>query len=199
MGRLRMTTQDDRGFEKTDLVMWNPQAPNFQSDVNLVERDTCPNGYQLVDLAAHVQTADKFTRATAGSKLQVIAEQVKQLQEQARKVLDEARLNALIHKTACNFKKVPGTTYYVYKNRKNPDTEFISMISPEEWGSASPEFCGGYRLEFDQSWTALKDCEKRTNEMLMINKILDTSDAQVTFSFLPSQYQAGLAAIEQKQ
>ena len=35
--------------------------------------------------------------------------------------------------------------------------------------------------------------------MLMINKILDTSDAQVTFSFLPSQYQAGLAAIEQKQ
>ena len=84
-----------------------------------------------MELAAHVQTADKFTRATAGSKLQVIAEQVKQLQEQARKVLDEARLNALIHKTACNFKKVPGTTYYVYKNRKNPDTEFISMISPE--------------------------------------------------------------------
>merc|ERR1711892_1079451 len=210
---LAMTEQDDRGFQKTDLVMWNPQAPNFQSDVNLVERDTCPNGYQLVDpdrsgkktqyelveLAAHVQTADKFTRATAGSKLQVIAEQLKQLQEQARKVLDDARLNALIHKTACNFKKVPGTTYYVYKNRKNPDTEFISMISPEEWGSASPEFCGGYRLEFDQSWTALKDCEKRKNEMLMINKILDTSDAQVTFSFLPSQYQAGLAAIEQKQ
>ena len=44
-----MTTQDDRGFQKTDLVMWNPQAPNFQKDVNLVERDTCPNGYQLVD------------------------------------------------------------------------------------------------------------------------------------------------------
>ena len=42
-----MTDQDDRGFKKTDMVMWNPQAPNFQSDVNLVERDTCPNGYQL--------------------------------------------------------------------------------------------------------------------------------------------------------
>ena len=46
---LKMTAQDDRGFQKTDLVMWNPQAPNFQSDVNLVERDTCPNGYQLLD------------------------------------------------------------------------------------------------------------------------------------------------------
>ena len=84
-----------------------------------------------MELAAHVQTADKFTRATAGSKLSVIADQLKYLQEQARKVLEDARLNALIHKTACNFKKVPGTTYYVYKNRKNPDTEFISMISPQ--------------------------------------------------------------------
>ena len=35
------------------------------------------------------------------------------LQEQAKKVLEDARLNALLHKTACNFKKVPGKTYYV--------------------------------------------------------------------------------------
>ena len=82
-------------------------------------------------MAAHVQQADQFTRATAGSKLQVIADQLRHLQEQAKKVLDDARLNALINKTACNFKKVPGSTYYVYKNRKNPDTEFISMISPQ--------------------------------------------------------------------
>jgi len=205
-----MTTQDDRGFEKTDLVMWNPQAPNFQKDVNLVERDTCPNGYQLVnpdrsgkktqyelvELAAHVQTADKFTRATAGSKLTVIADQLKYLQEQARKVLEDARLNALIHKTACNFKKVPGTTYYVYKNRRNPDTEFISMISPQEWGSSAPDFCGGYRLEFDMSWTPLADCERRATELMMIDQILDT-EAQVSFSFLPSQYQASNALQQQ--
>merc|ERR1712151_662029 len=128
-----MAGTDDRGFEKTDLVMFNPQAPNFQTGVNLVERDTCPNGFQLVDpdksgkknqfdlveLAAQVQQADQFTRATAGSKLTVIAEQVRFLQEQARKVLEDARLNALLHKTACNFKKVPGKTYYVYKQRKN--------------------------------------------------------------------------------
>ena len=89
------------------------------------------NQFDLVELAEVVQKADQFTRATAGSKLTVIAEQVafvgmfKQqsyhseylqvrfLQEQARKVLEDARLNALLHKTACNFKKVPGKTYYV--------------------------------------------------------------------------------------
>ena len=161
---------DDRGFAKAELVMFNPQAPNIQTGVNLVARDTCPNGYQLVDadrsgkksqfdlveLAAQVEKADQFTRATAGSKLTVIAEQVRFLQEQARKVLEEARMNALLHKTSCNFKKIPGKTYYVYKQRKNPDDEFLSMISPEEWGSSGPEFVAGYRLEYDMSWTELK-------------------------------------------
>jgi hypothetical protein len=45
----------------------------------------------------------------------VIAEQVRFLQEQARRVLEEANLNAELHHIACNFKKVPGKMYYVYK------------------------------------------------------------------------------------
>jgi len=199
-----MADQDDRGFQKTEMVMFNPQAPNFQSGVNLVERDPCPNGFQLVDpdksgkknqfdlveLANQVQQADQFTRATAGSKLQVIAEQVRFLQEQAKKVLEEARLNALIHKTSCNFKKIPGKTYYIYKQRKNPDQEMLSMISPEEWGPGGPEFVAGYRLEFDMSWTELKNCEKKSNELALIHKILDTTTSDLQFNFLPSQYQA---------
>jgi len=202
---------DDRGHEKAELVMFDPKAPNFQNSVNLVPREAAPRGFQLVsadkvgkknqfdlvELAEVVQKADQFTRATAGSKLTVIAEQVRFLQEQARKVLEDARLNALLHKTACNFKKVSGTTYYVYKQRANPDEEMLSMISPEEWGPGGPEFVGGYRLEFDMSWTELKDLDRRGNEIQMINKILDTSQA-VSFNFLPSQYQAGLALEESK-
>jgi len=207
-----MANMDERGFQKAELVMFNPAAPNIQTGVNLVARDTCPNGYQLVDpdrsgkktqfalveLAEQVQKADQFTRATAGSKLTVIAEQVRFLQEQARKVLEEARLNALLHKTSCNFKKIPGKTYYIYKQRKNPDEEFLSMISPEEWGAACPEYVGGYRLEFDMSWTELKDCDKRGNEMQMIQKILDTNASDIRFNFLPSQYQAS-RMLEDKQ
>jgi len=209
--QIKMAHIDDRGHEKAELVMFDPQAPNFQNTVNLVPREEAPRGFQLVsadkvgkknqfdlvELAEVVQKADQFTRATAGSKLTVIAEQVRFLQEQARKVLEDARLNALLHKTACNFKKVPGKTYYVYKQRANPDEEMLSMISPEEWGPGGPEFVGGYRLEFDMSWTELKDLERRGNEIQMINKILDTSQA-VSFNFLPSQYQAGLALEESK-
>ena len=74
----------------------------------------------------------------------------------------------------------------VYKQRANPDEEMLSMISPEEWGPGGPEYVGGYRLEFDMSWTELKDCDRRGNEIQMINKILDTS--QVTKRPIPKVF-----------
>jgi len=40
------------------------------------------------------------------------------------------------------------------------------------------------------SWTELKDLDKRGNELALINKILDTNVSDITFNFLPSQYQA---------
>jgi hypothetical protein len=57
--------------------------------------------------------------------------QVRYLQGQARKVLQDARLNAMIHSISCNFKKTPGTVYYVYKQRDNHEQEFMSMIPPQ--------------------------------------------------------------------
>lgn len=75
--------------------------------------------------------ADQFTRATASSKLSVIAEQVRFLQEQARKVLEEANLNKELHHIACNFKKIPGKVYYVYKKPGPQGSKYISMISPD--------------------------------------------------------------------
>ncbi len=115
--------------------------------MNLVDRNEAPGGFPLVDpdrsgkksqfdlveLATNIERADEFTRANAGSKLSVIAEQVRFLQEQARKALEEAELSKELHHIACNFKKIPGKVYYVYE--KGGDGErrqkFMSMISPE--------------------------------------------------------------------
>merc|ERR1711988_2030350 len=85
-----------------DMQVMDPRQANFQETVNLVERNTAPGGHQLVcpeesgkirsqfdlvELAGEIQKADKFTRATAGSKLSVIAEQVRFLQEHPGKFL----------------------------------------------------------------------------------------------------------------
>ena len=61
----------------------------------------------------------------------MIAEQVRFLQEQAQKVLEDAQRNAHLNHIACNFKKIPGKTYYVYKKPDLNAKEYMSMISPE--------------------------------------------------------------------
>nr|ACO13078.1 C1orf50 homolog [Lepeophtheirus salmonis] len=181
-----MKMEDDRGFIKADLVLLDESKPNFQTQVNLVERNVNPVGYALVDsdrsgkktqfdlveLASNIQKADEFTVATAGSKLSVIVEQMKFLQQQARKVLEESNRNKQLHHIACNFKKVPGKLYYVYK--KPSGQEYISMLSPEEWGSKCPEFAGAYKLESDMTWTPLDKVQQRKNDYEMIDQLLSS-------------------------
>merc|ERR1712109_261480 len=188
--------QDERGFTKTDMQVMDPRTANFQETVNLVERNTAPGGHQLVcpeesgkirsqfdlvELAGEIQTADKFTRATAGSKLSVIAEQVRFLQEQARKILEDAQRDKEINHMACNFKRIPGKLYFIYKraNGKN----YMSMISPEEWGKDCPEFIAAYKLEHDMSWTPFENIEKKEDENAIIDKILRTQQSQLAISF----------------
>jgi len=191
------TQQDDRGFTKTEnFTMMNPREANFQDTVNLVERNPCPNGFQLVDpdksgkknqfdlveLAGQIQTADQFTRATAGSKLSVIAEQVRFLQSQAQAVLEEANLNKELHHIACNFKKVPGKIYYVYR-REESGAKYMSMISPEEWGENCPLFDSAYKLQHDMTFTPFDKIDRRANDEEIIDKILKINSNQLSLGF----------------
>merc|ERR1719174_1020620 len=153
---------------------------NPETNVNLVERNVAPNGFQLANpkqsgklnqadliaLATQIQTADQFTRATAGSKLQVIAEQVRFLQQQARNVLEEANLNKDLHHMACNFRKVPGKTYHVYLSSSG--AKYLSMISPMEWGMNRPEFVGSYKLENDMTFTPEEKVLKRERNCTLL-------------------------------
>ena len=51
------------------------------------------------------------------------------LQEQAKKVLEEAQRDTEINHMACNFKRIPGKIYYIYK-RKNGKKYMSKVISP---------------------------------------------------------------------
>lgn len=73
--------------------------------------------------------ADHFVEATTCSKLKIIAEQMKFLKQQAESVLVEARNNSALHHVACNFKKVPGTTYHLYQRPSGQ--KYFSILSPE--------------------------------------------------------------------
>ena len=76
-----------------------------------------------------MQTADQFVRATTGGKLQVIVDQIRFLQEQARRILEDGRRDSQLHHAACNFQKVPGHTYHLYE--REDGSAYFSMLGPQ--------------------------------------------------------------------
>ena len=52
------------------------------------------------------------------------------MNSQAKRVLEEASRDSELHHIACNFKKVPGTIYYVYRKPQG-GKKYMSMISPQ--------------------------------------------------------------------
>lgn len=164
----------------------------------LVERNTEPQGTQLtnpfavakcestdlVELAREIQKADGTIRAAVCSKLQMIAEQVHFLQQQAHKVLLEAKENLKLHHAACNFRKLPGHIYHLYERPSGQ--QYFSMLSPEDWysspGGPPHVYVGAFRLEHDLSWTPEMSVAIRTKKMSLVDSLFSDEDITLTKS-----------------
>lgn len=108
--------------------------------------------HELVDIAKQIAEADQVIGTVVHGKLSVIAEQIRSLQSQARRIMGEAQQAASLHRARCNFQKRVGHTYHLYER---PDgSQYFSMLSPRDWGGSAPHsFVGSFRLEPDMSWT----------------------------------------------
>ena len=100
----------------------------------------------LVDMAEEIARADDILSIQATGKLQMLLEQMRGLQDEARNLLEETRRNQELHQAECGFKKITGSIYHLYSKK---DTSLLfSMIGPDEWSRAVPyQFLGSYRLE----------------------------------------------------
>ena len=120
----------------------------------------------IVDAAKQIAEADHVIGTVVNAKLEVIAEQIRHLQDQARDVLSRAMGDAELHRAQCRFQKKVGETYFLY--RKDPEAAYFSMLSPEDWNGAPPhEFGGAYRLEGDMSWSPAEHAKPPTQAMLL--------------------------------
>uniref|UniRef100_A0A3B3WUM8 DUF2452 domain-containing protein n=1 Tax=Poecilia mexicana TaxID=48701 RepID=A0A3B3WUM8_9TELE len=176
---------------KTFIYYTGNTGHRLQSAVNLVETSTAPSGMELVSsyqtnrvgdpmdlvaLAEQVQKGDDFIKANACNKLTVIADQIRYLQEQAKKVLEEAKRDADLHHAACNIVKKPGNMYYLYQRPSGQ--KYFSIISPKEWGPSCPHpFLGAFKLQHDMSWTPVDEVEKRDAEIAAMSKLLSHQTA----------------------
>ncbi|XP_036387825.1 uncharacterized protein C1orf50 homolog [Megalops cyprinoides] len=168
-----------------------PNEHSKTTPVTLVESSSNPSGLELVSsyqtnrvgdpmdlvaLAEQVQKGDDFVRANACNRLTVIADQIRYLQEQARKVLEDAKKDAELHHAACNVVKKPGNMYYLYMRESGQ--RYFSILSPKEWGPSCPhKFLGAYKLQYDMSWTPLEEVEKRDAEIGIMDKLLSQQTA----------------------
>ncbi|TVQ88443.1 MAG: DUF2452 domain-containing protein [Chromatiaceae bacterium] len=104
------------------------------------------------DLAAEVVRAEAMLSARTGAKLRVIADQIKALQSEARKVLQEAREEQALTQAECAFQRRPGQIYHLY--RRANGSRYFSLLAPADWQGEPPHpWIGSYRLEPDHSWT----------------------------------------------
>lgn len=108
--------------------------------------------FHAPQLADEIARAESMLNARTSAKLRVIADQIKSLQAEARKVLDEARDEQSLNRARCSFRRVPGKLYHLYA--KADGSTYFSMLSPLDWGGQPPDsYTGSFRLEADYSWT----------------------------------------------
>jgi hypothetical protein len=127
------------------------QGPQHSSPYPL-SRLSAP--HELVSMAEEIAAADTMLTAVVSAELDLIAQQIRALQEQAAHALERAQRDAQLHRAECRFKKQPGRIYHLYRGPEG--RAYFSLLSPADWRGAPPHaFEGSYRLEIDMRWTAV--------------------------------------------
>tara|TARA_Y100001935_G_C17311760_1_gene517116 strand:- start:5850 stop:6353 length:504 start_codon:yes stop_codon:yes gene_type:complete len=116
----------------------------------------------LTELAKELELADLVVSSKVNAQLTQIADQIRYLKKQARDILEDAHEDMSLHRAKCNFKKIPGKIYHLYRDSKN--NLYFSMLSPSDWkGNPPHQFINSYNLESDLSWVPI-DRIKNMNE-----------------------------------
>ena len=82
---------------------------------------------------------------SAYSQLTLLAEQIVNLQNKAKSIIENCEINKKLHEIPTNSKKVCGNYYYHYII---DDREFLSIIEPDQWNTYS-EYLGKYLYNYD--------------------------------------------------
>lgn len=106
-----------------------------------------------VDQKLALSEAGRMLGAVATGKLRIIQQQILHLQEEARRVIEEAEEDMRLHSAACGFTKRPGQVYHLYLRGPSDSDVYFSLLSPDEWGITPHPHLGSYKLEVDLSWT----------------------------------------------
>ncbi len=110
-----------------------------------------------VDRAPVIMEAKREIRAQAVQKLELLDDMHRDLIRRAQAILEKAQEDLRLHDVPMYAAKVRARVYYLYCYPHRQDSDFFSILEPEEYLVADPlAHCKGtYRLNEDSSWTRL--------------------------------------------
>ncbi|WCL49852.1 DUF2452 domain-containing protein [Leptospira sp. GIMC2001] len=106
---------------------------------------------RLVDRAREIELAHESIQSHTSGKLELILKQIRNLQEEAKRIVDQAATDAELHQVKCNFEKQVNQPIHLYV--KADQMKYFSFVSPEEWGGNPPHsYLGSYIMRGDRSF-----------------------------------------------
>lgn len=113
---------------------------------------------RLVDRAKEIELAHESIQSHTNTKLELILKQIRHLQEEAENIIEQAGLDAELHKVKCNFEKKVEQPYHLYI--RPDESKYFSFVSPKEWGGNPPhEYLGSYIMKGDRSFQKIDEEE----------------------------------------
>lgn len=70
------------------------------------------------------------------------------------KLMEDISINEKIYKAKYSFQPIVGQDYFLYSNEREED--FLSIISPIEWGQKKFKHLGTFQLQSDGRWFEIK-------------------------------------------
>ena len=118
-----------------------------------LDKNTIKNLLQMIHFEENNQ--DKLMQSIKNdyltySKLKMISTQINMLNNEANTILNNHQFNFYISKIECNFKKTPGTYYYIYIKNNT----YLSLIPPKEWWGDPGQFIS--KVYYDHDLTFYK-------------------------------------------
>lgn len=105
----------------------------------------------LVDRAKEIELAEESVKLHVHGKLELIANQIRRLKEEAELILSQAEKDIVLHKARCQFEKKPGQTIHLYEKETGT---YFSLLAPSDWRMNPPHsYKGSYIMNPDRSFT----------------------------------------------
>lgn len=127
---------------------------------------TMAYGDNVAAPAFTVPDVDGYKKAQAAEASHRFHQRYEELEQQMSELMNQAQYNDRLLNASIAFKPIIGQVYYLYCKNKQ---DYISMISPEEWGNSymqNQEFAGAYKILADNVWIQLED----NNEQNLIDR-----------------------------